>query len=50
MPSLSVQTYGHDSDFNETWIFSPDLKKNTQISNMKIHPLDAKFVHADLRT
>jgi len=39
------------SDFSETWIFSTDFRKNTQISNfMKILPLGAEMFHADGRT
>jgi hypothetical protein len=36
-------------DFNETWIFSSDLKKKTtQISNfMKIRPVGAELFHAE---
>ena len=39
------------SDFNKTLIFSTDLKKKSQISNvMKICPVGAKLFHADGRT
>jgi len=38
------------SDCNETGIFSTDLPKNTQISNLiKILPVEAEFIHADGR-
>jgi hypothetical protein len=34
--------------FNETWIFSINFPKNTQISNfMKIRPVGAELFHAD---
>ena len=36
------------SEINETWIFSTDLRKNTEIpSFMKIRPVGAEFFHAD---
>jgi hypothetical protein len=38
-------------DFNQTWIFSTNIKKNTQISNfMKIRPVGAELFHADWQT
>ena len=39
------------SDFNETQIFSPVIRKNMQISYfMKIRPVGAELFHADGRT
>ena len=39
------------SDFSETWMFSIDFQKNTQISNfMKIRPVGAELFHAGRRT
>jgi hypothetical protein len=39
------------SDCNETWIFSTDFRKNTQIWNvMKILSVRAELFHADERT
>jgi len=39
------------SDFNKTWIFSADFRKNTQISNfMKIRRVGAELFRADGRT
>jgi hypothetical protein len=36
---------------NETWIFSTNLQKNTQIPDfMKIRPVGAVLFHADRRT
>jgi hypothetical protein len=35
------------SDVNETWIFSKDFQKNSQISNfVKIRPVGAELFHA----
>jgi hypothetical protein len=36
------------SDFIETWMFSTDFLKYTQISNfIKIHPVWAELLHAE---
>jgi hypothetical protein len=36
------------SDFNGTWLFSTDFRKNVQITNfMKIRPVGDKSFHAD---
>ena len=39
------------SDVNETWIFSTNFRKNTEISNLiKIFPVAVELFHADRRT
>ena len=36
------------SDFNESWTFSSDFSKNTQISSLiEIHPVGAELFHVD---
>ena len=49
--SLHVKRLLFLSDFNETSIFSTDIKKNTKILNIiKIRPARAELFHADGRT
>jgi hypothetical protein len=39
------------SNFNETWVFSTFVSKNTQTSNFtKIRPVGAELFHADGQT
>ena len=35
------------SDFNETWIFSTELSKDTLANSMKIRPSGAELFRAD---
>ena len=49
--SLHVKCPLFVSDFNETWIFATDFRKNTQISNfIKIRQVRVELLHADWRT